>query len=101
MLRVLVTGASGQLGRHVVAAAEREGHAVRALTRSRSFAAGGVAPSEVFTADLTRPASLRGCCLGVDVVVACGGASMRLGGLGDRATFAEVDLRGNAGPEPA
>ncbi|HEY0972436.1 MAG TPA: NAD(P)H-binding protein [Gemmatimonadales bacterium] len=95
MLRVLVTGASGQLGRHVVAALEGAGHHARALTRARTFTAGGVAPSEVVTGDLTAPSTLARVCDDVDAVIACGGASMRLAGWRDRASFTEVDHLGN------
>ncbi len=64
-MRLLITGASGFLGRHVVAEALRRGHSVRALVRPRSkFAASdwsgdidearadlraGPPPSEIFT----------------------------------------------------
>ena len=67
-LTVLVVGATGSVGRHVVAEALSKGHQVRALVRSPSKAGlpSGVA---VVAGDLTRPASLQRAADGVDAVV--------------------------------
>src|SRR5687767_2040114 len=54
---ILVTGATGTIGRHVVDQLARGGHEVRALTR-RPAQARLPADVEVFEGDLTRPESL-------------------------------------------
>ncbi|MFE7270047.1 NAD-dependent epimerase/dehydratase family protein [Streptomyces sp. NPDC057623] len=79
--RILVTGGSGFVGRHVVAAArEAQGDTpppVRlALRDPASPPPGGgpldgTAPVDVVRADLTDASSLRGVCAGVDVVLHC------------------------------
>ncbi|WP_041987834.1 NAD(P)H-binding protein [Streptomyces sp. AcH 505] len=57
---VLVTGATGTVGRQVVAELLRRGHTVRALTRdpARAAAAGLPAEVEIVRGDLTDPAGL-------------------------------------------
>ena len=96
MRSILVAGATGQLGTHVVDRLVRAGFRTRALARSPERARRLPTPAhEVVTGDLRRPASLHGSCEGIDALIACAGASMRLGGLADRASFAEVDDRGN------
>lgn len=96
MERVLVAGATGQLGRHVAGELGRRGWRVRALARDPGrLAALGLPAEGAIRGDLADPASLRAACAGVDAVVSCAGASMRLGGLRDRRGFAEVDRDGN------
>jgi uncharacterized protein YbjT (DUF2867 family) len=65
---VLVVGATGSVGRLVVAEALRQGHAVRALVRNPGRAR---LPSEaqVVDADVTRPETLSAAVDGVDAVV--------------------------------
>ena len=95
--RVLVTGATGTLGRQVVRELLARGERVRALVRDpyglRSHALGAV---ELVAGDLMDPSSLGGACDDIDVVISCAGASMRLGGFADRRSFMEVDFGGNA-----
>lgn len=68
-LTVLVAGATGSIGRLVVAEALRQGHDVRALVRSADKARG--LPQEVVTVvgDVTRPETLSDAVTGVDAVV--------------------------------
>src|SRR5262245_22190131 len=92
--KVLVAGATGQLGRYVVAELKRRGYAVRAIARD----AGKLAPmgiSDVASADLTSPATLLNVCAGVDAVISCAGASMNINNFSDRISFQDVDYRGN------
>ncbi|KAL4421265.1 hypothetical protein ABPG75_010556 [Micractinium tetrahymenae] len=77
---VLVAGASGYLGRRVVAELRRRGVTVRALVRapradvlSELSAAG----ADVVAADATRPGSLVGVCDGCFAVISCMAANMR------------------------
>ncbi len=64
---ILVTGATGNVGRHVVSQLLRTGAAVRALTRNPDSAGlpGGV---DVVRADLSVPDTLDACLNGVDAV---------------------------------
>ena len=67
-LTVLVVGATGSVGRHVVVEALAKGHRVRALVRHPSEA--GLPPGiTVVAGDLTRPASLQLAVDRVDAVV--------------------------------
>jgi uncharacterized protein YbjT (DUF2867 family) len=68
-LTVLVVGATGSIGRLVVAEALSQGHQVRALVRDRSRARQLPASTEVVVGDLTRPETLAAAVAGVDAVV--------------------------------
>lgn len=63
----LVTGATGSVGRHVVAGLLAEAHAVRALTRNPDAASVPEA-AEVVRGDLAEPAGLAGALRGVEAV---------------------------------
>ncbi len=67
-MRVLVVGASGQLGRKVVGRLIREGDEVRAMTRDPARLSGLVG-AVVVAGDLTDPPSLDAALTGVDAVV--------------------------------
>jgi nucleoside-diphosphate-sugar epimerase len=76
-MRVLVTGATGFVGRYVVLAIAQRGHIVRALTRSRSAphwpptapgSAGGFSNVEIAQGDLLQPTTLPNVLRGVDAV---------------------------------
>ncbi|MFH9658243.1 NAD-dependent epimerase/dehydratase family protein [Streptomyces sp. NPDC017248] len=69
MRTVLITGAAGFVGGHVAHEAARQGAALTLLSHSRPVAAGS--GQRLLPADLTDPASLRGVCEGVDVVLHC------------------------------
>jgi len=97
--RLLVTGATGFLGRHVVAAAKAAGWIVRVLARPTSNL-GPIAGlyDEVHTGDVTDAASLRGSCEGVTAVVhcACAVASTFDAGRAADAAFMAVNADGTA-----
>jgi deazaflavin-dependent oxidoreductase (nitroreductase family) len=89
---VLVAGATGYIGGHVVRAMHDAGYRVRALARDE----GRLGPvrdacDEVFVGEATRTETLEGLCDGIDVVVsALGPRTFRA-----RPTPEEVDLRAN------
>ncbi len=93
---VVVAGATGRLGRHVVGALVRRGWRVRALTRAPARAA-HLGAHDVVQADLARPAAgaLARACAGAQAVFSCAGASLDLHALRDRTSFAAVDRDGN------
>ncbi|MFN2425406.1 MAG: SDR family oxidoreductase [Candidatus Binatia bacterium] len=95
---VLVAGATGCLGRHVVRGLRARGARVRMLSRRR--APGTIAmPAddgiEFARGDVLDPASLRGTCDGVDAVISCVGASLDLYAVRDRLSYTRVDAGGN------
>lgn len=63
---VLITGGTGFIGRHLARAAHKQGARVTVL--SRDPAAARDVPCRIAAGDLTRPATLRGICDGVDTV---------------------------------
>ena len=70
-MKVLVVGATGTLGRHVVAKLRARGVSVRALTRSTERGAAlAESGAEVVRGDLIDAASLQRACVGVDRVLA-------------------------------
>ena len=94
MAKILVAGASGQLGKHVARELKLRGYAVRAIARDAGKLA-SLGIEEAVTADLTKPETMRGACDGVDAVISCAGASMNINDFKDRQSFYEVDYQGN------
>ena len=94
-----MTGATGFLGRHVVAAAKAAGWIVRVLARPTSNL-GPIAGlyDEVHTGDITDALSLRGSCEGVTAVVhcACAVASTFDAGRAAESAFMAVNAEGTA-----
>lgn len=68
-LTVLVVGASGSIGRLVVAEAQSQGHRVRALVREAGRAQNLSKQAEIVVGDLTQPDTLTVAVAGVDEVV--------------------------------
>lgn len=91
-MRVLVAGATGYLGRHVVAELKSRGHFVRALARdcARVEPLRG-AVDECFVADATDRHALVGCCGGIDAIV----STVGLVGKGGKQTCWDVDYGAN------
>jgi uncharacterized protein YbjT (DUF2867 family) len=94
MQKILVAGATGQLGRHIITELKDRGYAIRAIARVADKLSGS-AVDEIVTADLTKPETLERVCHGVDYVISCAGASMNVNDFRDRKSFYEVDYRGN------
>jgi uncharacterized protein YbjT (DUF2867 family) len=94
MTRVLVAGATGQLGRRVLAELRGRGYATRALVRDEARAVELLGEAdETIVADVTRPETLARACKGVDVVFSAVGAPLTLKRGG--ASYREVDFEGN------
>ncbi|MGA2233184.1 MAG: NAD(P)H-binding protein, partial [Tepidisphaeraceae bacterium] len=68
-MKLLVTGAGGFLGRHVVAEALRRGHVVRAMIRPASVVPQGQPNLEVVKADLRSSRGLAEIVRGCDAVL--------------------------------
>ncbi|MFJ4806845.1 NAD-dependent epimerase/dehydratase family protein [Streptomyces murinus] len=92
-MRVLVTGASGFLGSHLVEHSVRAGHHVRALVRPGSNTArlGDMAGVEPVYGDLADAGSLRRAVQGVDVVFH---SAARVADHGTRAQFWNTNVEG-------
>ena len=87
-MRILVTGATGFVGRNLVPALLEDGHEIRALTRARSSAASILDPRvEVHEGDLLEPETIEGVFTDVDV------AYYLVHSLGYGEEFATVDHR--------
>ena len=99
--RVLVAGATGYLGKHVVQAFKRQGYFVRVLSRSkeRLFEPGPfTAPAlteddfdEIFLGEVSQPDTLSGVMDDIDLVYSSVGISRQRDGL----TFEQVDYQCN------
>ena len=93
-MRVLVAGASGAIGRGVVALLRKRGDTVRALVR-RARPAGALGEGvEIRALDAARAEALAGICEGVDAVVSCLGAPVSMS-FGARASYLSVDTPAN------
>ena len=89
-MKVLVTGATGFVGSHTVAALERRGHAVRIMVRDPSRVAAALDPHgvtpEVVVADMTAAEAVTGAVKGCDAVIHAAGEVGVEGGTGPRTT---------------
>jgi uncharacterized protein YbjT (DUF2867 family) len=84
--RVLVVGATGSIGRHVVAEAVRQGYSTVALVRDASRAGRLDAGARVVVGQLTRPETLADALAGIDAVIFTQGSAY-----GDAAAAEAVD----------
>ena len=100
MKKVLVAGASGYLGKYVVAEFKKRGYWVRALVRNPKKLnvvgpylepAVGELVDDIFVGDVTKPESLRGICRDIDIVFSSVGITKP----NEKASFMNVDYRGN------
>ena len=93
-MTVAVAGATGALGREVVRQLAARGMTVRAFGRGAARLA-ALPAQETRLFDLRPPGPPAGACEGVNALILCAGASMRLGGWRDRISFHEADYLGN------
>ena len=94
MKRILLAGASGQLGRHVIHELNRSGYAVRAITRDRNRLLGTEA-DEIHETDLFDAHKMGWIADQCDAVISCAGASMNMNAWRDRRSFNAIDWQGN------
>jgi uncharacterized protein YbjT (DUF2867 family) len=96
-MTVLLTGASGSLGRELLTELVGRGEHVRTLVRNTDRASTlDPAPAEIAVADLADPhADLDGACQGVQSVIAAAGRSCTTRRIGERGAFLPVDFEGN------
>jgi len=88
-MRVLVTGATGFIGRCLVRRLLSRGHKVRALVRGTSNIQDLDAEAEKATGDMTDTESLQKALRGVDMVYNCAGLLGKWGGQGRKALRGE------------
>ncbi|KHE71959.1 SDR family oxidoreductase [Halobacillus sp. BBL2006] len=100
MKKVLVAGATGYLGRHVVKELKKQGFYIKVLARSpekMKMQGKHLEPAiaddvdEIVEADMTDPKSLQGCCDGMDYVFTSVGITKP----SSKLTFMDVDYQGN------
>jgi nucleoside-diphosphate-sugar epimerase len=90
--RILVVGASGYLGRYIVARLRQAGYAVRALVRDPArFEPELARDGEIRVGQVTRAETLEGLCDGISIVV----SALGLRSLARKPTPWEVDYQGN------
>ncbi len=89
--RVLVAGATGYLGRHLVRALLDAGCRVRVLVRRPEQAGEFPSGVDVFVGQVTEPATLTGVTDGIEVVFSALGITRQRDGV----TYLDVDYRGN------
>jgi uncharacterized protein YbjT (DUF2867 family) len=92
MARVLVIGATGYLGSHMVGELKRAGHWVRALSRREgAFDKATREPDEIFVGEATRSETLGGLCDGIDYVFSALGQTRQR----DKLSVWDVDYAAN------
>lgn len=91
MTRVLVAGATGYLGRLLVARLKQDGYWVRALVRRPEQAETLSGVDDVFVGEVTDASTLGGVTDGVDTVFSSIGITRQRDGVG----YAQVDYGGN------
>ncbi|HHC29074.1 MAG TPA: NAD-dependent epimerase/dehydratase family protein, partial [Rhodobacterales bacterium] len=93
MKRVLIAGATGYLGRHLVTDFRAHGWYVIALVRSATKARrAGLEADAMIEGEATRPADLAGIMDGVNLVVSALGITRQKDGL----SYRDVDFHANA-----
>jgi uncharacterized protein YbjT (DUF2867 family) len=99
MKRILLAGASGTLGRHVINELDQHDYAIRALTRDRNRLL-NTAAKEIYETDLFDAHRMGWIADQCDAVISCAGASMSMntGNMNawrDRHSFNQIDHQGN------
>ncbi|MFD2515450.1 SDR family oxidoreductase [Pontibacter locisalis] len=95
MKKVLLAGATGHFGRHLLLELKQQGFYVKVLVRSARRARDLMPePDEILRADATKPETLKGCCEGIDVVISALGKSISLKNR-EKASFHDINWGAN------
>ncbi|MCC9168115.1 SDR family oxidoreductase [Pontibacter harenae] len=95
MRKVLLAGATGNLGKYLLQELKQQGYYVRVLVRSAEKAKLlSPVPDEVFIGDATDSELLKKICENMDVVISALGKSISLSDK-SKATFRDIDFRAN------
>ena len=95
MKKILLAGATGQLGKYIFRELKQQGYDVRALARNLKKAQALFPdPEELVLADATKSESLEGCCAGVEVVISAIGKSTSLRNQ-TNGSFQDIDYKAN------
>ena len=90
--KILIAGATGYLGRHLVQALQSQGNNFVALARNLDKLHNmGLSASQIRQADVTDPARLQGCCKDIDLIISCVGITRQKDGL----SYMDVDYQAN------
>ena len=92
MKKILVAGATGYLGLHLLQELHRQQYSCRAIVRNpEKIKIKKIPVTEIVTAELTAPDSIKNCCNDIDVVISTVGITRQKDGL----TYMDVDFRAN------
>jgi uncharacterized protein YbjT (DUF2867 family) len=92
MKKILIAGATGYLGSHILNELKDQKYSVRAIVRNREkLKQLNADVDEVVEADLTKPLSLVNCCNGIETVITSVGITRQKDGL----TYMDVDYQAN------
>ena len=96
MTRILVAGATGNLGKRVLEKLKEQGHFLRAIIKKREESSKVEhMVNEIIIADASQSESLQHCCHEIDVVFSSLGKSVSLFSNQDQKTFLESDYSAN------
>ena len=88
--KILIAGATGYLGSHILHELKQQQYFVRALVRSPEKLKPNEA-DEIFKGQITVPSTIRNCCSGIDTVISTVGITRQK----DNLTYMDVDYQGN------
>lgn len=74
-MEILITGAAGFLGTRIAEIALERAHRVRVFVRRPETAPPGIEHGQVFTGDMTKPATMNAAVTGVDAIIHCAAAT--------------------------
>jgi uncharacterized protein YbjT (DUF2867 family) len=88
MKKILVAGATGYVGGHIISELKRQQYFVRAIARKpEKLTEIKLSIDEVIKAEITQPQTLVNCCRGIDTVITSVGITRQKDGL----TYMDVE----------
>jgi uncharacterized protein YbjT (DUF2867 family) len=92
MENILIAGSTGYLGKYIVKEALNQNLSFKAIARNpQKLDELGLSPNQIIRAEVTKPATLKGSCEGIDVVISTVGITRQKDGL----TYMDVDYQAN------